>query len=77
MYPLEQVEQPVEHAKQIAFESVKADLPAEYHYKIRTEQDAEKWTFIILPEGRVRGGGVRVTVSKGANMKILDTIYLQ
>lgn len=74
---LEAVETSLEQAKQMAFAAVKAELDPEYRYKIRVEQENDRWRFVILPEGRVRGGGAKVTVSKEAEMKIIDIIYLQ
>jgi hypothetical protein len=71
----EAVEISLEQAKQIAFDAVKTELDPEYRYKIRVEEENDRWRFVILPEGRVRGGGAKVTVSKAA--EIIDIIYLQ
>lgn len=66
----------VELAKQMAFDAVKDHLSQQYEYTMKATEKDDRWEVLILPKGRVRGGGARVHVQK-APMKVTDVVYLQ
>lgn len=66
----------VEQAKALAFQAVQDRLSQAYEYATTAKDTGESLEVLILPKGRVRGGGARVIVSKQP-MKVLKTYFLQ
>ena len=66
----------VELAKQMAFDAVKADLSPQYEYTMKATEKDDGWEVLILPSGRVRGGGASVQVQK-TPMQVTKIVYLQ
>jgi hypothetical protein len=66
----------IEVAKQMAFEAVRAKLSPQYEYSIKATEKDGGWEVLILPKGRVRGGGARVYL-QGAPMQVTKIVYLQ
>lgn len=67
----------VEQARQLALDTVADVLPEQHDYQaeIETEED-DVWVFRIVPEGRVRGCGARVIVTR-KDGKVVETVFLQ
>jgi len=65
-----------EVAKEMAFEAVKGNLNQKYEYKIEATDKDDGWEVLILPKGRVRGGGARVHVRK-MPVEVTSIVYLQ
>ncbi|MDI3290296.1 hypothetical protein [Polyangium sp. 15x6] len=66
----------VEKAKALAFDAVRAGLNQDYAYTLNATAKEDGWEVLILPQGRVRGGGARVHVQKNP-MTVTKIVYLQ
>ena len=66
----------IEQAKGLALQTVKDQLSPDYEYMTTVEDRGASWEVMILPKGRVRGGGAQVTVAK-ESMKVLNVQFLQ
>lgn len=66
----------MEQARGLALQAVKDQLSPDYEYLTTVEERGDAWEVLILPQGRVRGGGAQVTVAKEP-MKVLKIQFLQ
>lgn len=65
-----------EQAEKMALDTVKDELSRDYEYTTKVTETPEQWEVLILPKGRVRGGGARVFLSKEP-MSVTSVKYLQ
>lgn len=67
----------VEQARQLALDAVGENLPEQHDYQAELEtEEADVWVFRIAPEGRIRGCGARVIVTR-KDGKVVETVFLQ
>lgn len=66
----------VEQAKALALQAVQNQLSRNYECATTVKDTGESIEVLILPKGRVRGGGAKVIVSK-QSMKVLKMYFLQ
>jgi hypothetical protein len=65
-----------EQVKALAFQAVHNQLSQDYEYAATVKDKGDSLEVLILPKGRVRGGGAKVIVSKQP-LKVLKTYFLQ
>jgi len=63
-------------ARELAWQAVRKDLLPDLPYKTLVEHGPTAWTFIFVPDARVRGGGAQVQVDK-ATLTVGDIRFLQ
>ena len=73
---IESEEFDVSQAKETALQLVRKKLSTDYEYTVTTKDQGDYWEFVILPKGRVRGGGAQITVSKSSK-EITKVLFLQ
>ena len=66
----------VEQAKALALQTVHTQLSPDYEYATTVKDTGDSFEVLILPKGRVRGGGAKVIVSK-QSMTVVKTYFLQ
>lgn len=66
----------VEQAKALALQAVHDQLSPHYEYATTVKDKGESLEVLILPKGRVRGGGAKVIVAK-QSMTVVKTYFLQ
>lgn len=66
----------IEQVKALALQAVHNQLSPDYEYVTTVKDKGDSLEVLILPKGRVRGGGAKVIVSQ-QSMTVVKTYFLQ
>lgn len=66
----------VQQIKALSLKTVHNQLSPDYEYATTVKDKGDSLEVLILPKGRVRGGGAKVIVSK-QSMTVMKTYFLQ
>jgi hypothetical protein len=65
-----------QRALEVAWNAVAGMNIQKAEFRVIKREDSDTWTFTLLPNARVRGGGAEVTIAK-SDLAVRKIMYLQ